>query len=61
MLEDAELAVVPSVDQQVELALAVGEPDVVWPALVDVLEHRDAWEDPPREEERAGDAAGANV
>ena len=55
MLEDAELAVVPSVDQQVELALAVGEPDVVWPALVDVLEHRDAWE------ERAGDAAGANV
>ena len=42
MLEDAELALVPSVDQQVELALAVAEPDVVWPALVDVLEHRDA-------------------
>ena len=42
MLEDTELAMVPAMDEQVELALAVGEPDVVWPALVDVLEHRDA-------------------
>lgn len=42
VLQHCKLPSRPAVDQQVELPAAVGQSDVVWPSVVEVLEDRDA-------------------